>query len=301
MFTDIDIFEASALTDLADPSGARYRVRLIEANKLGSSGYYSEELLRNYGPKIFKAGTPMHLDHQMKGERTERPFGSVSTFAAELATDAVFENDGLYADITVFEHVRPMIKSLWDKIGVSIRAKGKAVLDVIEGRKVPVFTELTEAYSVDFVTRAGAGGKLVSILESETTTDEDNMEEVLAKLDELKAELVAKMEAAVESATKAPEAPAAEKVIDVERTLAVAEALAGSKLNAEGRKRVAALAAADGADISALIEAEEAYIASAQEAASGSDEEFGAEEGDSGAPKAPVELKLPGAWTKKDN
>lgn len=289
-----NISESATLTEL---SGSRYRVRLIEGDKLGTSGYYPSEVIKRDGPAIFKAGTPMYLDHQTPEESDHKPFGSVTTYAAELASDAVYEGDGLYADIEVFEHQRPLIKSLWNKIGVSIRATGKAVLDVVDGKQVPVFTSLDKARSVDFVTRAGAGGKLVTILESavEEPVDEDkeNMElkELADKVDTLVAMLQPKP---AEESEVAP-------VVDLDKSLEVAEALSASKLNEAGRKRVVAALKADAdADVSKLISAEEAYVAEIAEAAANEEEfELGAKEGagGSGSGSVEVELKLPSAWS----
>ena len=297
------INESATLTEL---TGSRYRMRIMEGDKLGATGFYPAEVVRRDGPKIFKAGTPMYLDHQTEAESQHKPFGSVTTYAAEFVSDAEYvEGDGLYADIEVFEHQRPLIKSLWNKIGVSIRATGNAVLDVIEGKKVPVFTSLDKARSVDFVTRAGAGGMLVNILESqaEESEEEDNkdmeLKEISDKLDAL-ALVVEKIQPvpAVESAVETVE------VVDLEKSLEVAEALAASNLTEAGRKRVVAALKADSeAEVSALITAEEAYVAEIAESANNNDEEFelGAEEGanrENG--HKPVELKLPRTWSIKD-
>jgi hypothetical protein len=53
---------------------------------------------------------------------------------------------------------------------MSIRASGTAESGERDGRTGPVITSLTEGVSVDVVTRAGAGGKLVALLESARAT-----------------------------------------------------------------------------------------------------------------------------------
>ena len=304
-----DIIEAATFNvEPIELTGRKYRVRLIEGDRLGSSGYYPAETIRRDGPKIFKKGTPMYLDHQTPDEKTHKPFGSVTTFAGTLAEDAVYENDGLYANIEVFEHQMPLIKSLKDHIGISIRATGITTNEKINGKTVPVFKELIEAKSADFVVKAGAGGKIMSILESATNEEEGNME-LSEKIDALEAALPKLIKDAIEAAipTIQPakvesqeQAPVVEKVVDLDKTVELAEALAASKLGAAGRKRVLDLHKANGEDIATLIAAEEAYltanaaddgdVAGAEESARREAEEAAA---------AKVEAKLPSRWTTK--
>lgn len=300
-----EILEAASFgVEPIELQGRKYRVRLIEGNRLGTSGYYPEETLKRDGPKIFKKGTPMYLDHLTPDEKVHKPFGSVTTFAGTLADDAVYENDGLYADIEVFEHQMPLIKSLKDHIGISIRATGRTMNETINGKTVPVFKELIEAKSADFVVKAGAGGKIMSILES-ATLEEGNMEEVLNEITSLKAALPAMIKDAVEAAIptaevgSVEESAKAETVVDYDKVVELAEALAASKLGAAGRSRVLALHKANGEDIAGLITAEEAYLNENAEAAGSS--EAGAEESAEAeeSAKAPVEAKLPSRWTKK--
>jgi hypothetical protein len=60
----------------------------------GSSGYYSEELLRRDGPKAWPAGTHQYLDHPTVSEEAERPERSVRDLAAVLVSDPVYEENG---------------------------------------------------------------------------------------------------------------------------------------------------------------------------------------------------------------
>lgn len=301
MMRDTEIYEAASFEVPEALQGRKYRVRLIEGDRLGTSGYYPAETLRRDGPRIFKKGTPMYLDHQTPDEKVHKPFGSVTTFAGTLAEDAFYENDGLYADVEVFEHQQPLIRSLKDHIGISIRALGKTQKEEINGKTVPVFKELIEARSADFVVKAGAGGKIMSILESAALVEEGNMDEVLKKFDELSQALPAMIKDAVEAAIPAAEVEeSAEKtveVVDYDKVVELAEALAASKLGAAGRKRVLDLHKANGEDIAGLIQAEEAYIAENGAAEAGAEESANAEAEES-AGKTP-ELKLPTRWNKK--
>lgn len=305
MLTDTEITESSVLA--GEPVGRRYKVRLIEGNIKGSSGYYPEETLRRDGPRIFVKGTPMYLDHQMPNEKAYRPHGSIHDYAAELAEDAYYENDGLYAEIEVFEHQINTIKALKDKIGISIRAQGRCSDEVINGETVPVFRELTKARSADFVVRAGAGGKIVQVLESATDEDSEsaseeqegreNMEEVLKAFQDFETKFGGRL-TAIEEALKPAEKT---EEVDDAKVLEIAEALAASTLSPEGRKRVLDLHRANKKPLAELIEAEEAYVKVAHESAPGEGVEEGVEAEES-AKEEPAQLKLPSRWAiKKDN
>lgn len=144
----------------------RYRARLIEGDRWGSSGYYPRAVLERDGPKVWPAGTLMYLDHPTPTEEAERPERSVRDLAARIATTPVYERDGLYADIEVFPHAAPIVEALADTIGLSVRGEGTGSFGEIAGRQGIVIESLTRGDSVDFVTKAGAGGKLVSLLEA---------------------------------------------------------------------------------------------------------------------------------------
>ena len=146
-------------------SGGRYLIQLITPGK-GSSGTYTEESLKQAGvDRVFKAGTLMMIDHATDEQETLRPEGSIRDLAAVLDEDARWDDraGALVAEAKVFDHWRPILEDMKDHIGVSIRAAGE-VEETADGR---VVTKITEARSVDFVTKAGRGGKILEILESE--------------------------------------------------------------------------------------------------------------------------------------
>lgn len=152
-------------------------VKLISAG-WGSSGYYPAEVLRRDGPQVFKASTQMFWDHPTPSEEAERPEGSLKNLAGELVSDARWQESGsagpgLYADAKVFGSYRAALDELAPHIGVSIRALGRATHGEAEGRKGPIIQALTAARTVDFVTQAGAGGKVIEMFEAARTTRHD--------------------------------------------------------------------------------------------------------------------------------
>ena len=193
MFNDLELEEVATLAPTGtEATGRRWKAKLIAGDTLGSTAYYPAEVLATQGPRVFKKGTPIFLDHQTPEERELKPFGSVQNFAGELAEDAYYDGDGLYAEVAIFDNHAPTIKALSDKIGMSVRVQAKTVNELREDRMVPVAKELVRARSVDFVVKAGAGGKLVQLLESaqidESTDSEQEKENTV--MDEATKELI---------------------------------------------------------------------------------------------------------------
>lgn len=137
----------------------------------GSSGYYSPEVLERDGPNVFRSGTQMFWDHQTLTEEADRPEGSLNNLAAVLVSDSRWEPNGadgpgLYADAKVFSGYKEAIEELAPHIGVSIRASGNRKLGEAAGRKGFIVESIDSAKSIDFVTRPGAGGKVLEMFES---------------------------------------------------------------------------------------------------------------------------------------
>jgi len=159
--------ESAGLLDAAqsEPKGI-WRTRIIEADVQGSSGYYPADVLRRDGPLAFPAGTHVYLDHPTSDEDEERPERSVKDLAGYLVDAASFEESmdgrGLFARIQFIPEIRERIKALAPVIGLSIRAAGEVVRE--DGRNV--VRSIAQGLSVDVVTRAGAGGRLVTMTES---------------------------------------------------------------------------------------------------------------------------------------
>lgn len=149
------------------------RIRIIAPGK-GSSGIYPEEMLRRDGPLVFTAGTKMYADHPTEAERKNRPERSIRDIVATLDSDAVYEESGpfgpgLYADISVMSDWQQRIEALAPHIGVSIRTAGKG-RKTEEGKVIESLIR-TPFTSVDFVTEAGAGGKILNELYESVKTE----------------------------------------------------------------------------------------------------------------------------------
>jgi len=239
-------------------SGKRWKVKVIESG-WGSSGYYGASMLAEYGPKVFKAGTKVFMNHPSAIEANDRPERDVHQLAGKLVSDAVFQENGLYADIQFYSHYAPIIAEMAEDVGLSIHALGNAVEGEAEGRQGPIIESLVEdpLTSVDVVTVAGAGGKFVALLESykrigeaaefvaETDTEGNGMsitkEEFEAAVADLKEAFVEALgplresvSVLVEAATPADAEATEEEVVDAIDPVEVAE-----KFNESGLPKIA--------------------------------------------------------------
>jgi hypothetical protein len=146
-----------------------WRALLIAADVQGSSGYYPAEVLKRDGPKAFPAGTHIYFDHPSGSEELDRPERSVLDIAGYLLDDAAFEETaegrGLFSRIQFTEKAKPVAKELHEVIGLSIRAAGQ-IEETASGQRI--VRSIEQGLSVDVVTRAGAGGRLVTMTESAT-------------------------------------------------------------------------------------------------------------------------------------
>lgn len=143
----------------------RREIVIIEAG-WGSSGYYSEDVLKRDGPRVFPAGTHMYLNHPTPREEAERPERSVDELVGKTVEDARMVGNQLVSVAEIYEHWVPVIDAMADDIGLSIRGYGTEEFGEKEGKSGPLITALLEAESIDYVTRAGAGGAIGRLIES---------------------------------------------------------------------------------------------------------------------------------------
>lgn len=134
----------------------------------GSSGNYSREVLERDIPKIFPAGTQMFADHPTPTQEAEQPERSVRDLAARFLDDPVWLEDGPegpapYVNIEVDADWRSFVEAKGLNMGASINADGTYRIN--ENGEIEI-TGLTQGKSVDFVTRAGRGGKICSLKEA---------------------------------------------------------------------------------------------------------------------------------------
>jgi hypothetical protein len=162
--------EVVPLVEKAVRKDGSFPIRII-APGWGSSGYYSESVLKRDIPKVFPKGTHMHFDHPTVTESKERPERSVKTIAAVTTSLPVWQEKGpagpgMYAEAKARTPFQADIEELAPHIGVSIVATGHRKNGVAEGKKGPVIESIDQGGSIDFVTQAGAGGQVISLFEA---------------------------------------------------------------------------------------------------------------------------------------
>lgn len=160
----------------ASNSPGTYVVDLIRSGwNTSGSRFYPPEVLERDIPKIYPAGTQMFIDHPSASEADDRPERSLTTLAAVLLDDPwpVREDDGgltMRATARVFAPSQPFLGDAWPYIGISINGGGRGEHGQREGQYGMIMEELTYGRSVDFVTRPGAGGRIVGLLEAARIT-----------------------------------------------------------------------------------------------------------------------------------
>lgn len=139
-------------------------IKLISAGWSANGRFYGEAVLRRDGARAFPIGTQMHVDHATDSEQAERPYGSLRTLAGVLEADARYDDTagGLVAPARLFQPWRDTLSDMAPHIGVSIQASVLGDHGQAEGRSGFVVEELVQGVSVDFVTRAAAGGRVLT-------------------------------------------------------------------------------------------------------------------------------------------
>ena len=218
--------------------------------------YYSREMLEKYAD-VFVGAKMFETDHR-QGEKSTR------TWVSTVKEIKGFTDDGApIGRVTIHkEHFAKDILALnaddmLEKMECSILAGGLAKKGEVDGKKGRIVESITEVDSVDWVTRAGAGGRAHALAETEEGSMEENETEVVEE------EIV---EVEISEGDEEPETPAPEPLSD-ER---VTERLGETNLPKASKVRLSV----EYADEDALENAVKAEIAYVKEL-TGSGEVFG--------------------------
>lgn len=136
-------------------SGNLWRAVCITPGE-GSSGTYSESMLKAFGATAFPKGTHSYVDHPSKSEPERSPKNLIGV----LSEDAHYEEGvGVVANIEILPHWKDFVEAVAPHTGLSIYAMGTSDDD-------GTVTALESAIdnSVDLVSYAGRGGALAEKL-----------------------------------------------------------------------------------------------------------------------------------------
>lgn len=151
-------------TNTAVPREGRMLVQIMTPG-IGSSGVYPAPVVEAAATaRVFPAGTHMYADHPSVSEDRDRPERSIKDLAGVLTQDAYWDGTALVAEAKTYEPWSTVLSQMHDAIGVSIRASARVEESDDQGR--PIIAELVEGLSVDFVTHAGRGGRVMQVYES---------------------------------------------------------------------------------------------------------------------------------------
>lgn len=168
----IEISEADAGGRVsAGTKPATVTVDIIKSgwNKSGSR-YYPAEVIERDIPKVYGTGTQMYINHPSVTEQDDRPERSLYDLAAVFIETpyAVQEGDRtvMRAAARVYSRHKQFLEEAQSDIGVSINGNGDGEFGEREGRSGLVLERLTHGSSVDFVTKPGAGGRIIALVEA---------------------------------------------------------------------------------------------------------------------------------------
>ena len=184
-----DFTVREAASDLSDPQPPTADVIIIRAGpgNPADAHFYTKACLEDSIARGIWDGVPCHVDHPTDSEDKEIPERSVESMAgyftdAKLVTvtdDATHERvcavSATFRPESGHEMVLRKLRTAAQYsqehpnrsyIGFSINATGSGEPDTIDGREYDRVDQITGVTSVDIVTRAGAGGKLLTFKES---------------------------------------------------------------------------------------------------------------------------------------
>lgn len=232
---------SNTLVESADKS--TYKVLLITPGR-GSSGIYSEDMLKTYGPEAFPAGSHSYIDHLSEGE-TRSTMKMIGVYEKDAYWDD--ELGGLVSDLKPFSHFKQFVAEVAPHAGFSISAQGNGEMVEEDGERVFRVDELLPhvTNSIDLVSYAGRGGRLVENLlqealknstHSEPSAGTEEKEYDMATLEEVAAQVatLTEMNAKLVSAQEAAAtAEVTEEQIETRVNEAIKAAVAATRKVAE--------------------------------------------------------------------
>lgn len=169
----------------ATTTPGKYRVRIIEGDRWGSTGYYPGDVIKRDGPVAFETGTHMYFDHPTMSDEWERPERSVRDLVGTIVSTPEWNDEtrSLEADVQFAAPYVPLVEAIHENVGMSIHAFYDGEYGTApDGQFGEIITALIPSplNSVDVVTRAGAGGKILQAIESATVRKPQKKEEAVA-------------------------------------------------------------------------------------------------------------------------
>lgn len=231
----------------------------------GSSGFYSEDMLKEYGPVAFPAGAKSFINH----EGTRNPKDMIGTYPEGAYWDD--DRKQLMGELETFSHWKTFVEEVGPHCGMSIYMAGESdkdgnVTKLVENRQngadLVSYPGLEGSGLVEMLESARAGSEQPTVALAEGTTtgkDATRMEEKLDKLIELMTAFAAtKTAEAQETAQVEADAALAEERVDAFE--AAVELIDAADLT-PAQKKALRVEAKAGKDVTNMIEAQVALKA----------------------------------------
>lgn len=225
----------------------------------GSSGYYSEDMLKEYGPVAFPSGAKAFVNH----DPSRKPTDMIGTYPEGAYWDE--DRKQLMGELEVFSHWKAFVEEVGPHCGISIYMAGDSdeegnVTKLIENRQngadLVSYPGLIGSGFVEMLESARAGSEQPTVALTEGKNDRKDalMEEKLDKLIALFEAHIATTEATAQEAAQveADEALAQERLDAFESAV---EAIESADLTEAQKKSLRAQAKA-GVEVAPLIEAQ---------------------------------------------
>lgn len=168
--TKIKLIENQASGSISTAEDGTFPVVLITPGQ-GSSGYYHEEIIRDYAPSAFPKGTHVYLDHLKEGE-TRSPEKLLGTLVEDTVINDAGEAVNRFKPLS--KH-REWVEEVAPIVGLSVSVLGEGRKGEVNGRQT-VIVESLEPHvtnSVDLVSYAGRGGKFLEALLMEALEEDE--------------------------------------------------------------------------------------------------------------------------------
>jgi len=182
---DVEIEHISLKEAKYDEKKGEVEVVLIEAGtNEAKRRHYPDSTIRE-AASIFE-GWKMYINHPTKSEERERPERNLKDWASTIV-ESRYENGKAIGVVSIHESwLKERIKDpvFRANVGLSICAGGKISRGRINGKEMEIVEAIAShrkngPVSVDWVTEAGARGRVSQLLESQTTNKEEPVEKLL--------------------------------------------------------------------------------------------------------------------------
>ena len=272
----------SGASELAE-RGMGYALRLVEAGDGAAKGgngvplyldvaiirpgfgnskdnhYYGADMLKKHA-KVFEGVKMYESDHKAE-EKSTRIWVSTVQKVEEFDSDGAPIGRIAIHDPAFAQKVVALNEAgLLEKMECSILATGTAKNGEVEGKKAKIVESIDFAESVDWVTRAGAGGRALRLSEMEEAMTEEEKDKKAKETPVAEAAEPVVIREEDQPAETPAETPAAEATPEPMAQAEVDTALAESGLPEIATKRLAVVTYADKAALDAAVAAEVEYL-----------------------------------------